>query len=109
METSSAPKAAIIPFARGDRDECLFPVSEPGDGAQSHGASIGPEAIIACANLIKDTDAGMYRRGMAVLALGRTLKQEQGKEKHRREILPAKYLRKVLFVCTIYSYARRES
>lgn len=103
MEASSAPKVAIIPFARGDRDECLFPVSMSGDGAQSHGASIGPDAIIACANLIKDTDAGIHRRGMAVLALGKTLKHEQRKEKHGREILSAEYLRKVKFVSTTVS------
>lgn len=108
MATSSATRAAIIPFARGDHDDRLFPVSVSGDGAQSHGASIGREAIISCANLIKDTDADIHRRGMAVVALGRTLRHEQGKEKHGGEILSAEYLRKVKFVSTTYSYSRRK-
>lgn len=36
------------------------------------------EAISRCAAIIKDTDAHIYRRGMAVLALGRTLGREFG-------------------------------
>ena len=36
------------------------------------------DAISRCAAIIKDTDAHIYRRGMAVLALGRTLGRELG-------------------------------
>lgn len=37
------------------------------------------EAVGRCTKIIKDTDAGIYRRGMAVLALGRTLAREMGR------------------------------
>lgn len=36
------------------------------------------DAISRCAAIIKDTDTHIYRRGMAVLALGRTLGRELG-------------------------------
>lgn len=36
------------------------------------------DAISRCVAIIKDTDAHVYRRGMAVFALGRTLGRELG-------------------------------
>lgn len=37
------------------------------------------EAVSRCAKIIKSTDVDIYRRGMAVLALGRTLAREMGR------------------------------
>lgn len=41
------------------------------------------DAISRCSAIIKDADAHVYRRGMAVLALGRTLGRELGKPQSR--------------------------
>lgn len=41
------------------------------------------DAISRCSAIIKDADAHVYRRGVAVLALGRTLGRELGKPQSR--------------------------
>lgn len=45
---------------------------------RSAGRDAAADAISRCAAIIKDTDAHVYRRGLAVLALGRTLGRELG-------------------------------
>lgn len=47
--------------------------------ACSDGIGGSPDAIGRYAAIIKDTDAHVYRRGMAVLAMGKALGRELGK------------------------------
>ena len=94
--TSPAVKVeepAVTPFAEEhDRDvddtAWLLSIAAPDEVALSRqtraaGQDAAADAVRRCAAVVKDTDAHVYRRGMAVLALGRTLARELGKPQSR--------------------------
>eukprot|EP00903_Cladosiphon_okamuranus_P016531 g15251.t1 len=83
--------AGGIPAATGQRDESVVDddsawllsvaaLDERALALQTRSAArdAAADAISRCAAIVKDTDAHVYRRGMAVLALGRTLGRELG-------------------------------
>lgn len=80
MATETAGAAGVPAAAEqgGDDDD------DDDDGwlfaaARSDGIGGSPDAIGRYAAIIKDTDAHVYRRGMAVLAMGKVLGRELGK------------------------------
>lgn len=67
----------------------LLSIASPDEAALSRqtraaGQDAAADAVCRCAAIIKDIDAHVYRRGMAVLALGRTLARELGKPQSSR-------------------------
>ncbi len=67
----------------------LLSIASPDEVALSRqtraaGQDAAADAVRRCAAVIKDADAHVYRRGMAVLALGRTLARELGKPQSRQ-------------------------
>lgn len=56
----------------------LLSVASPDERALSlyNRGAVQDGAIGRCAAIINDTDVGVYRRGLAVLAMGRTLENE---------------------------------
>lgn len=65
-EQDDGSAAWLLSLASGHERACSSPFT---DG----------EAIARCAAVIKDAEANVYRRGLAVLALGRTLGREIGR------------------------------
>lgn len=64
--------AWLLSLASGDERACSSPSWQETSCTDGH-------AIARCAAVIKDADADVYRRGLAVLALGRTLGREIGR------------------------------
>lgn len=88
----STAMTAVVPAAQENDTAWLLSVASPDERAislQTRAAvqDAAHDAIGRCATIIKDSDANIYRRGMAVLALGRTLGRELGRPQSRYAIL----------------------
>lgn len=98
-KAAAASAAAVAELHQHDDEEeddlgdtaWLLSVTAPDERAlslqtRSAAQEAASDAISRCAAIIKDADAHVYRRGMAVLALGRTLERELGKPLSRNSV-----------------------
>lgn len=81
MATASATIAVVCSEQDDDGAGWLFSLASADERACSFlQTQISADDIIArCAAVVKDVEADVYRRGLAVLVLGRTLGRELGR------------------------------
>lgn len=99
MTTTSATIAAVY----GDQDngaEWLVSLASADERAPSFSQTqtCADDAIARCAAVIKDAEADVYIRGLAVLALGRTLGRELGRSQSRDSVAVGAF-RQVCMIC----------
>ena len=87
MATTSATIAAVY-GGQDDGAEWLVSLASADERACSFSQTqtCADDAIARCAAVVKDAEAHVYKRGLAVLALGRTLSRELGRTQSRDSV-----------------------